>query len=557
MSFKLEKITKLRKYKHLPVTVVEDHNEVIPYIHRAIASRHLPVENLTLVHFDSHPDMLIPLELDADTVFNKELLYESTSIENWILPAVYAGHINHVVWLKPPWCEQFKDKTITFYVGQCKKTGYIRTTCKENYFVSETLYVPEHQLRNKKILTYTIKTVIPVDWQVGGNNLVSKDVQQTHPLPESSLHCESTSSKCGTNTQLQSKLDNLEEEFGARENCAAEECRYSCNDKLRVESDFQDFKSENHSSKRPCQQSNTEEITLKSENKRPCHQSNTEEITLKSENKRPCQQSNKEEITLKKQKIHLNEGGIHSTENQSVGTDCKKAVDPFKSISDHVTDDAEACTSSNTATPTAEKFKNFMESLEGKHFILDIDLDFFSTKNPFKEMYSQKQYMTLKDLYHFNKPDGDLDEDIELCVQKRHKQLVSLKEVFNLLMKDKDAIFDHPRKDDILTLVKDLTCEGMKTADFDLLHEAGCTCDDTELPHYVSTESEILKLVDATQELLSHLPKPAIITIARSSNDDYCPKNQVDFIQNMVLESLQDLYLEISVTIDYDEPSVQ
>ncbi|KAK3608077.1 hypothetical protein CHS0354_031064 [Potamilus streckersoni] len=491
MSCKVENIMKLRKYKHLPVTVVEDHNEVIPYIHRAIASRHLPVENLTLVHFDSHPDMLIPLELDADKVFDKELLYESTSIENWILPAVYAGHINHVVWLKPPWCEQFNDKTITFYVGQCTKTGYIRTTCKESYFVSETLYVPEDQLRNKKSLTFTIKTVIPVDWNVGGDTIVSKDAQETTPLQETSnsLPCESSSLKCEKNIQLLSNFDHEKEEYGARENSAIEECRYPLSnysyiDKLKVESGFQNFKSENHV------------------------------------NKRSCHQSNREEIALKRQKTHLNDdsegnNSIHSTDNQSRGTDCEETVDPFKSISDSVTNDTEAGSGSNAVTQTVEKFKNFMESLDGKHFILDIDLDFFSTKNPFKEMYSPQQYLTLKDLYHFNKPDGNSDEDVELCVHKRHRQLVSLKEVFNCLMKDKDAIIDHPRKDDILALVKDLTCEGMKTADLDLLHEAGCTCDDTELPHYVSTESEILKLVDATQELLSHLPKPTIVTIAR------------------------------------------
>lgn len=50
---------------------------------------------------------------------------------------------------------------------------------------------------------------------------------------------------------------------------------------------------------------------------------------------------------------------------------------------------------------------------------------------------------------------------------------------------------------------------------FDLLHEAGCTCDDTELPHHVSSQEEITLLVDATQEFLSHIKRPTIITMAR------------------------------------------
>ena len=38
----------------------------------------------------------------------------------------------------------------------------------------------------------------------------------------------------------------------------------------------------------------------------------------------------------------------------------------------------------------------------------------------------------------------------------------------------------------------------------------------------------------------------------RSSIDDYCPPDQVDFIQEKVLEMLQEIYLQIEVTLDYD-----
>ena len=47
----------------------------MPHIHRAIASRHLPMAGIPMVHFDSHPDLLLPLHLQADDVFDKDKLY--------------------------------------------------------------------------------------------------------------------------------------------------------------------------------------------------------------------------------------------------------------------------------------------------------------------------------------------------------------------------------------------------------------------------------------------------------------------------------------------------
>lgn len=89
----------LKKFKVVPVHLVEDHNDVVEHIYRCIGSRHLPLENNVIVHLDSHPDLMIPKTMPADTVWNKHQLYDSLSIENWLMPPCYAGHFDTVFWV--------------------------------------------------------------------------------------------------------------------------------------------------------------------------------------------------------------------------------------------------------------------------------------------------------------------------------------------------------------------------------------------------------------------------------------------------------------------------
>ena len=44
----------------LHVHVVEDHDEALPHIYRAIATKKLPFNSALLVHLDAHPDLLSP-----------------------------------------------------------------------------------------------------------------------------------------------------------------------------------------------------------------------------------------------------------------------------------------------------------------------------------------------------------------------------------------------------------------------------------------------------------------------------------------------------------------
>lgn len=116
----------LRKYTKIPIWICENHDEVLYYIHRAIASRHVAYEGTTVLHFDSHPDLTVPVKMKACTVFEQEKLYEEISIADWILPAVYAGHVNKVIWVKPPWSDQIKEGVFHFKVGKHKETDFVR-----------------------------------------------------------------------------------------------------------------------------------------------------------------------------------------------------------------------------------------------------------------------------------------------------------------------------------------------------------------------------------------------------------------------------------------------
>lgn len=82
---------KRRRFEKIPIFIVEDHNDVLLFIYRCLGAQRIPFANNKIIHFDSHPDMTIPKYMPAEYVRNKEQLFEALSIENWLMPAAYAG----------------------------------------------------------------------------------------------------------------------------------------------------------------------------------------------------------------------------------------------------------------------------------------------------------------------------------------------------------------------------------------------------------------------------------------------------------------------------------
>lgn len=421
-----------RVYPKLPVWIVEDHHEVVKHIYRAIGSKYIPMKDIKMVHLDSHPDLLIPVNMPADTVYDKETLLSELSIENWIMPMVYAGHVSHVAWLHPYWAQQIKEGEHSMCVGRDSSTTTIRVTSRDDYFLSDALYVPLNQLENPKELHLNVIRVDPVN-------------------------------------SLQ-KMKHKNGQSGAK----------ICKAALKEDSDVQ----------------------------------------LKRDT--PC--------TSSSQPLD----GITASGNAS---------------------DAVMKADEGSTSYITDKLLAVIEQTDP--FILDIDLDFFSCKNPFKEMYTQEEYDLLQELYSFSRPQQDPNEEELLdCVERRTHQLEDLEAAFADLVEDDsqetvERLAANPGMTSLVRLVHSLK-NRTQSPDYEMVHQAGLTCDYSELPHHISSEEEIQQMITAVQLFLETLPKPTIVTISRSSLDEYCPAEQVDSIQTSVLNILESLFGCLDVHREYE-----
>ncbi|XP_045601728.2 UPF0489 protein C5orf22 homolog [Procambarus clarkii] len=368
----MKKMALLKKYPSIPVHIVEDHHDALYHILRAVGSKHLPFTNNLLIHFDSHPDLLIPVELKASEVYDVPLMIEKLSIENWILVATFTGQISSIFWIKPPWSNQIENGSYKFLIGKERGTDNIRVSCPILYFVSELLYC---------------------------------------------------------------KADNLED---------------------------------------------------------------TKEVNL-------------------------------YVETLGFEPDVKVEHLALKLIQEH-----------------------------GENYILDVDLDFFSTMNPFVAMHDKvSMYGRLKEIYSFSFIDSQESDIVDTQMRKRSEQIKLLKNIFLNLQELKDIklnqskvenicknIEDVVKRKSVVQLIQDLAGEYGGDIDWELVHDAGCTCDDDnhELPHHVSSKEEIDMLMKVTCKLVASLPPPVVITVARSSLDDYCPPDQVDMVQECLCKLLRKTY---------------
>ncbi|XP_067052017.1 UPF0489 protein C5orf22 homolog [Acropora muricata] len=478
-----------RKYDKLPVWICENHDEVLYYIHRAIASRHIAFENLTVLHFDSHPDLTVPLNMAADTVFEQAKLYEEISIADWILPAVYAGHVCRVVWVKPPWADQIRDGVFHFKVGKHKESGLVRVTCLESYFLEELLYADEESLENCRdleLIVYTLKSC-------------------STPKRQNINYWDDSSQGNGDK--------NIQEEESSN--------------------NFADEENFNEKNKQFLSFVKSAVVDNNVNLKHLLHKE--EEDILKPET---CVKTNVE-------KGNCEAGGLeHSS---SVQDDC--CISRLMStLSGHAKD------RQGEGRTQDDFYKDLVDVIPADNYILDVDMDFFSTQNPFQLLYKVDDFKTLKDIYKFQEPLSTDKKDLENCIRSREAQVRKIEDTIQHLQEecpsnvnDEDTMISNDScfNQDLIKLSEKIQQQCGGVLDFEMLHFSGMSCD---IPHHVSSFEMIDSLMVSLATVLNHLPKPTLITMARSSYDEYTPADQVEYIQSSLLRILSSFYGENIVT---------
>jgi DNA-binding protein YbaB len=199
-----------------------------------------------------------------------------------------------------------------------------------------------------------------------------------------------------------------------------------------------------------------------------------------------------------------------------------------------------------------------LNEIIGDHpWILDVDLDYFSTLNPFLSIYPKAlTYQKLKEIFHIEKSyDKDDPESIAKYVEKRNRHLDFFEKVFQCMMQngtlEKFEVNDEEMRDKF-NLTKELIaslCHHYSIYDIDwfVINDAGCTTDEDELqlPHHESSSDEIKEAVKRFEVCLKSIKKvPEIITISRSASDGYTPPHQIEMIQDLVVKALNNVYAE-------------
>jgi len=210
---------------------------------------------------------------------------------------------------------------------------------------------------------------------------------------------------------------------------------------------------------------------------------------------------------------------------------------------------------------------------------LDIDEDFFSCNNPYRDgfeaCFGKSTFTLLRTLYDTeidhagDNNDNDLMKKIfnkKLFVRSskeylRHTLVRQMISILNKtgkngkeLMKKFYKVFNHHYQ----TTGYKVNIKPQDLYDFNELNETG---ELTGLPHHISELDEITAMGNTTERLLKSMDRPLYVTLATSRSDRYLPDCQAVMIHGMLDEMMERIYKRVDVirrdcpkyTIDIDD----
>ncbi|XP_044753536.1 UPF0489 protein C5orf22 homolog [Coccinella septempunctata] len=187
--------------------------------------------------------------------------------------------------------------------------------------------------------------------------------------------------------------------------------------------------------------------------------------------------------------------------------------------------------------------------------VLDIDLEFFITENPYLFLYENTiVYELLRELFVFIRPTSQTDEAVTETVEMRSEQFKEIETYFNHLtqhhkLPDPEDIPPSPIYEKVAEIMAELERHGhdLKDVDWDLLYDCGHSFGDHEHPHHVTNSAELDLLFKSFENFLDEFYEPpSIITIARSDLEGYAE------IEDRLLELLNSKF-NCAVPIVYDQ----
>jgi hypothetical protein len=163
----------------IPCCIVDDHCDIVPFLHALWRSKKLSLTNLTYFHIDSHPD-LTPPAVNLHSLTNLSLLYDliensEGNISEFILPLFINGHLQKIFWLHQSFCSQFSSQTsnYSFYLGNSVSNQKMSVTCQEPYYLDEGLVYGLEELEPQSLHKVELFSYCDTDFPSSSSSFVS------------------------------------------------------------------------------------------------------------------------------------------------------------------------------------------------------------------------------------------------------------------------------------------------------------------------------------------------------------------------------------------------